>query len=118
MASVRASEPQMPRNPAAVRAGQSLLVFPEGTFRRYPGLLPFRLGAFVVAAEAGVPVVPVVLRGTRSILRGDDMFPRRGAVTITVAPPIPPRGTGWPAAVALRDAARAEILARCGEPEL
>jgi 1-acyl-sn-glycerol-3-phosphate acyltransferase len=103
---------------AAVRGGVSLLVFPEGTFRRYPGLLPFRLGAFVVAAEAGVPVVPVAVRGTRSILRGDDMFPRHGSVTIAVAPPIQAQGTGWPAAVALRDAARAEILARSGEPEL
>jgi 1-acyl-sn-glycerol-3-phosphate acyltransferase len=102
---------------AAVRAGASLLIFPEGTFKRYPGLLPFRMGAFVTAAEAGVPVVPVAIRGTRSILRGDDMFPRHGAVSVVVAPPIRPEGPGWAAAVKLRDAARAAILSRCGEPE-
>jgi 1-acyl-sn-glycerol-3-phosphate acyltransferase len=102
---------------SAVRGGDSVVIFPEGTFRRGPGLLPFRLGAFMVATEAGVPVVPVVLRGTRSKLRGNSFFPRRGGAGVTVLPPIQPEGTGWNAAVRLRDAVRAEILARCGEPD-
>jgi 1-acyl-sn-glycerol-3-phosphate acyltransferase len=102
----------------AVRAGASLVVFPEGTFHRYPGLLPFRLGTFTVASDAGVPVVPVVIRGTRTVLRGDDMFFRRGEVTVTAAPPVRPQGAGWAEAVRLRDAVRSEILARCGEPDL
>jgi 1-acyl-sn-glycerol-3-phosphate acyltransferase len=102
----------------ALAAGDSVIVFPEGTFHRAPGLLPFRMGAFLVAAEAGVPVVPVTLRGTRSLLRGDEMFPRRGAAAVTVSPPLQPAGSDWAAAVALRDAARAEILARCGEPDI
>ena len=50
---------------ALVRAGQSLVIFPEGRLARAPGLRPFHMGAFVVAAEAGVPVVPVAIRGTR-----------------------------------------------------
>jgi 1-acyl-sn-glycerol-3-phosphate acyltransferase len=100
----------------AVREGASLVIFPEGTFRRGPGLLPFRLGTFVVASEAGVPVVPLVIRGTRSMLRGDDFFPRRGTATVEATPPIQPRGTGWSAAVELRDAVRQVILERCGEP--
>jgi 1-acyl-sn-glycerol-3-phosphate acyltransferase len=94
------------------------VIFPEGTFRRAPGLLPFRMGAFVAAAEAGVPVVPVALRGTRSLLRGDDWFPRRGEATMVVEPPISPRGAGWAEAVALRDQTRAAILRHCGEPDL
>ncbi|HYU34576.1 MAG TPA: AMP-binding protein [Thermoanaerobaculia bacterium] len=101
----------------AVRGGESLVIFPEGTFRRGPGLLPFRLGAFVVAAEAGVPVVPVMIRGTRSKLRGSDFFPRRGGAGLTVLPSLRPQGTGLSAAVQLRDAVRAEILDRCGEPD-
>jgi 1-acyl-sn-glycerol-3-phosphate acyltransferase len=102
----------------ATRGGESLVIFPEGTFRRGPGLLPFRLGAFVVAAEAGVPVVPVAIRGTRSLLRGDEFFPRRGTATVLAAPPVTPREAGWPAAVELRDAVRAAIRERCGEPDL
>jgi 1-acyl-sn-glycerol-3-phosphate acyltransferase len=100
-----------------VRGGDSVVIFPEGTFRRGAGLLPFRLGAFVVATEAGVPVVPVVVHGTRSKMRGDSFFPRRGGAGVTALPPVPPEGTGWNAAVRLRDAVRAEILAACGEPD-
>ena len=102
----------------AVRAGQSLGFFPEGTFTRMPGLLAFRMGAFVAAAQAGVPVVPVVLRGTRSILRAGSWFPRRGRLEVIVGPPIRPDGADWSAAVRLRDAARAAILRQCGEPDL
>lgn len=101
----------------AVRGGDSLVIFPEGTFHRGAGLLPFRLGTFVVAAEAGVPVIPVVIRGTRSKMRGDDFFPRRGNAEVIALPPIRPEGTGLNAAVQLRDAVRAQILARCGEPD-
>jgi acyl carrier protein len=101
-----------------VRNGESLVIFPEGTFHRGPGLLPFRLGTFMVAAEAGVPVVPVVIRGTRSLLRGGGFFPRRGTATVTVLPSAASSATGWTAAVQLRDTVRAAILERCGEPDL
>ena len=103
---------------AAARAGQSLLVFPEGTFRRMPGLLPFRLGAFVIAAQAGTPIVPVTIRGTRSALRDGQWTFRRSRVSVTFSPPIAPGGTDWNAAIALRDATRAEILRHVGEPDL
>jgi acyl carrier protein len=102
----------------AVQAGQSLVIFPEGTFRRYPGLLPFRMGTFAVAVDAGVPVIPVTIRGSRGIFRGDNFFFRRGAVTVAISPPVRPEGSGWHAGVRLRDAVRTEIAARCGEPEL
>jgi 1-acyl-sn-glycerol-3-phosphate acyltransferase len=93
-----------------VRSGRSLAVFPEGTFDRMPGLLPFRMGAFVAAVQAGVPVVPVTLRGTRSLLRSGSWFPRRAALEVHLGAPIPPTGNDWQAAVRLRDAARAVIL--------
>jgi 1-acyl-sn-glycerol-3-phosphate acyltransferase len=79
----------------------------------------------VAAAEAGVPVVPVAIRGTRSMLRSDSWFPRRGAIAVTIGPPIaPPDREGdtaaepWALALNLRRAAREFILARCGEPDL
>jgi 1-acyl-sn-glycerol-3-phosphate acyltransferase len=102
----------------AARGGQSLVVFPEGTFLRMPGLLPFRMGAFVIAAQAGVPVVPVVLRGTRSALRDGQWLFRRSHLSVTVGAPIEPAGNEWSAAVGLRDATRAEMLRLCGEPDL
>ncbi len=102
----------------AVRAGESLVMFPEGTFGRAPGLRPFRMGSFVVAAQTGTPVVPVVIRGTRSILRDGSWFPRRGTVSVTIGEPLVPSGTDWSAALGLRDAVRAEILRWCGEPDL
>ena len=102
----------------AARAGKSLIVFPEGTFRRMPGLLPFRMGAFVIAAQAAIPVVPVTIRGTRSILREGQWLFRRGAVSVAVSKPVEPAGTDWSAAVQLRDAARAAMLHAVGEPDL
>jgi 1-acyl-sn-glycerol-3-phosphate acyltransferase len=100
-----------------IRRGDCLAFFPEGTFRSEPGLLPFRSGAFAAAAEAGVPVVPATIRGTRSILRAGSWFPHRGAVGVTVHPPLQPAGVDWPAVTALREQARAAILAGSGEPD-
>jgi 1-acyl-sn-glycerol-3-phosphate acyltransferase len=100
------------------RGGQSLIVFAEGTFRRMPGLLPFRMGSFVIAAQAGVPVVPVTLRGTRSVLRDGQWLIRRGRISVTFSAPVAPQGSDWNAAIRLRDATRAEILRLCGEPDL
>jgi 1-acyl-sn-glycerol-3-phosphate acyltransferase len=102
----------------AIQQGHSVVFFPEGTFGRVPGLLPFRMGAFVVAAQAGVPIVPLAICGTRSMLRADQWFPRRGTVRIIIGTPLWPSGSDWAAAIALRDAARAQILQHCGEPDL
>jgi 1-acyl-sn-glycerol-3-phosphate acyltransferase len=109
------------RRVAAALAGGSprpIVFFPEATFFRMPGLLPFKLGAFVVAAEAHVAVVPAALRGTRSILRADQWLPRRGRVELRVGEAIVPAGPHWQAALELRDAARARVLQLCGEPDL
>jgi 1-acyl-sn-glycerol-3-phosphate acyltransferase len=102
----------------SARGGQSLIVFPEGTFRRMPGLLPFRMGAFVIAAQSGVPVIPVTLRGTRSALRDGTWLFRRSRISVTFSKPIAPAGADWNASIVLRDAARAEMLRLCGEPDL
>lgn len=94
------------------------MAFPEGTLLRRPGLLSFRLGAFAAAVEAGLPVVPVAIRGTRTVLRGEQWFPRRGSVSVEIGEPIIPDGEGFEAAIQLRDAARSWILAHCNEPDL
>ncbi len=102
----------------ALHAGESVMFFPEATFFRTPGLLPFKLGAFMIAAQTGAPIVPVGLRGARSLLRADQWFPRRGQVTVQVCEPLAPKGAEFAEVLRLRDEARARILALCGEPDL
>jgi 1-acyl-sn-glycerol-3-phosphate acyltransferase len=102
----------------AARQGASLIVFPEGTLKRVTGLMPFRTGAFQAAAQAGIAVVPVALRGVRSALRDGTWYLRRSAIAVTFGAPLAARGADWSAAVELRDAVRAVILKHCGEPDL
>jgi len=102
----------------AAREGTTLIVFPEGTLLRQTGLLPFRTGAFQTAVQAQVPVVPVALRGVRSVLRDGTWYLRRAPISVTIGAPVAPEGTDWNAAVKLRDRVRAEILKHCGEPDL
>ena len=102
----------------AVRADERIVTFPEGTLTRMPGLLGFQLGAFLVAAQAGVPVIPITIRGTRSILRGGQWFPRRGKIRVHIGKALAADGTGFNSAVRLRDRARAQMLECCGEPDL
>ncbi|MDO8876508.1 MAG: AMP-binding protein [Pseudolabrys sp.] len=103
---------------AAARQGRTIVFFPEGTFTRRPGLSGFYLGAFKVAAEAGLPVLPGIIRGTRSMLRSDQWFPRWTPLSIQIEDAIKPYGTDFASLVQLRDAVRNVILARCGEPDL
>jgi 1-acyl-sn-glycerol-3-phosphate acyltransferase len=102
----------------AARAGRSLVIFPEGTLTRNAGLAPFRAGAFQAAAQAGVPVVPVALRGVRSVLRDGTWYARRAPIAVTIGEAVVPDGEDWAAALRLRDRARADILQHCGEPDL
>jgi 1-acyl-sn-glycerol-3-phosphate acyltransferase len=99
----------------ALRSGISVLVFPEGTFVRSPGTLPFRLGAFKAALETGSPVIPVALLGTREVLPADAYVPQPGPLTLSVGAPFRPAGTGWPEMVHLRDETRRWIARRSGE---
>jgi 1-acyl-sn-glycerol-3-phosphate acyltransferase len=100
-----------------LRAGESMVFFAEGTFRREPGLLPFRMGAFMLAARTGVPVLPVSLIGTRTLLRGEALWPHYSTLKVYIGKPISPVGEAWQAALQLRDSARQQILARLGEPD-
>jgi len=102
----------------SLRNKRSPVFFAEGTFTRTPGLRQFHMGAFVVAAQEGAPVVPVAIRGTRAVLRAGHRLLRHGRISVTVSAPIVPEGSDWTAVVRLRDAARAAVLQHCGEPDL
>jgi 1-acyl-sn-glycerol-3-phosphate acyltransferase len=81
-------------------------------------LSAFYLGAFKVAADAGLPVVPGIVHGTRSMLRSDQWFPRWAPVSVRIEEAVQPSGTDFASLVRLRETVRAVILAHCGEPDL
>jgi len=103
---------------ALAKRGESFAFFAEGTFTREPGLRPFHMGAFVAATSVGGALVPVAIRGTRSVLRDGQWTPRRSLIQIIVSPPLLADGHDWAEAVRLRNRARAAILGGCGEPDL
>jgi 1-acyl-sn-glycerol-3-phosphate acyltransferase len=97
--------------------GQSLVFFPEGTFSTRPGLLRFHTGAFATASRAGCTVVPVVIRGTRTVLSPRAAVPTPTRVVIDVLATLEPLAHAE-AAAQLRDNARRMMLAHLGEPDL
>lgn len=99
----------------AVR-GDALGFFPEGTFDTSPGLKPFQLGAFAAAARAGLPVVPVVIYGTRRKLPARQLLPVPGPLRVRVCPPIDP--AEFDSARELMRAARRVMLEELNEPDL
>ena len=108
-----------------LRQGDSVFVFPEGTFVPEEGVRPFQLGAYRGAVTTGAPVIPVSLKGTRRFLRDQTFLPRPTVVTITLSAPIYPVGAiaatdprHLPEMVKLRDASRETIAANSGEPLL
>jgi 1-acyl-sn-glycerol-3-phosphate acyltransferase len=101
-----------------LKQGVAVHVFPEATFTPAAGLRPFQMGAFKAAVEAGCPVLPVTLAGTRSVLRDGTWLPRHAALRVTVGAPLWPQGNNWRDIVRLRDAVREEFLKHCGEAPL
>jgi len=75
-----------------VRAGKSLAVFPEGTRTPDGQLQEFKQGAFKIAVRAGVPIVPVTIRGTFKLLPKTTLAPRPGRVDVIIGKPIETRG--------------------------
>ncbi len=105
--------------------GDSVFVFPEGTFTPEVGVRPFQLGAFRGAVATGAPVIPVSLKGTRRFLADGSYLPRPTSVTITLSPPIYPSREirsddphQLQEIVRLRDLAREAIGKYSGEPVL
>ena len=65
-----------------IRAGASVVVFPEGTRGRTYTLRTFKKGPFVLAVAAGVPMVPTVVHGTLEVMSRDSFRVRPGVVNI------------------------------------
>ena len=84
---------------ARIRSGRSFGVFAEGTRARPGEFLPFKKGAFYMAAQAGVPIVPVALKNTDHLMGKGTGEARSGTIEMVMLPPIPTNGCATDEAV-------------------
>jgi 1-acyl-sn-glycerol-3-phosphate acyltransferase len=98
-----------------LRCGVSFLVYPEGTRSPDGRLRPFKKGSFVLAIQAGVPVVPISIIGTQKVMRKGERFMRPGEVTIRFGPPVDASKYTMEQRVGLRG--RVHDLVAAGLPE-
>lgn len=93
----------------ALAGGIPIMMFPEGTRSKTGELLPFKDGAFELAIEAGVPVLPLALAGTKDCRRKGSLWFGRARAKIRVLEPIDTTGMGPGDVARLRDEARTRI---------
>lgn len=98
-----------------IRAGSSVAIFPEGTRSRDGRLGPFKKGGFHLAISAGVPIVPVGIRGAHEVMPRGSLILRRGPVTIEVGAPIPTAGLSPADRTALLERVRGEVARLSGQ---
>ncbi len=77
---------------ARLSGNSSVMIYPEGTRSRDGALQPFKKGGFWMALQAGVPIVPVRVSGTREIVPAGSVVVRPGTVGVAILPPVETRG--------------------------
>jgi len=98
-----------------IEAGESLLIFPEGTFTYASGLRPFKAGAFQLAVDTNVVICPIAMKNTRKLLRDDSLLFSPQKLIVTVCESLQPQGGDWREISRLRNETRKIIAAHCGE---
>jgi 1-acyl-sn-glycerol-3-phosphate acyltransferase len=100
-----------------IKAGQSVVIFPEGTRTRDGRLCPFKKGGFHLAVDSGVSIVPVAIRGSRALMPRGAAIIRAGTVSVEVGEPIPTAGLTTADRDALIARVRGEIATMLGETD-
>jgi 1-acyl-sn-glycerol-3-phosphate acyltransferase len=100
---------------ASIRAGNSFLIFPEGTRSRSGELLPFKKGGFIMALKGQAPVVPVAISGARDALRKGSLIIRPVRIVVRFGQPIETTGLGLQDRDALIVRARTAVASLLGE---
>jgi len=77
---------------AKIKNGVSVMIFPEGTRSRDGNIRPFKKGGFIMAMDAAVPIVPVILLGTWTIMEKSSLKINTGEVALNIASPIATTG--------------------------
>jgi len=103
---------------ASLRAGNSFLIFPEGTRSKTAELLPFKKGGFIMAIKAGAPIVPVAVQGGRDAMRKGSAIIRPVTVSIRVGEPIETAGMSVDDRSRVIEDVRARIAALLAEGEV
>lgn len=99
----------MARAAETLKGKVSVMIFPEGTRSPTETMLPFKDGAFRLAIETGVPVLPLVVTGTRDALAKHDWRMNPARATVTVLPPIETTGLTLNDVTALKERVRTVI---------
>jgi len=92
-----------------IHDGVSVLIFPEGTRTRDGTLGAFKKGGFHLAQKAGVPIVPVALRGTRELMPRGSLLLRSGTMTVLIGEPIATQGLSDEERANLNDRVRTAV---------
>jgi 1-acyl-sn-glycerol-3-phosphate acyltransferase len=101
---------------AALRAGDSLVIFPEGTRSNGPRMRRFKTGAARMAMQAGVPIIPLTMRGAYRLRKGDAWRITPAEVEMVVGAPIAIDGLGESDAQRLTDQVRKVIERQLEDP--
>jgi len=101
---------------ARIRAGRSVLVFPEETRTPDGRLLPLQRGGFLIALKAALPIVPVGLDGARRCMPKHNYLVRPGTIAVRFGDPIPTAGRAVSEKSALMEATRDAIAVLRGRP--